>query len=124
LYPKNLYVRIRLLGQIGLTFRIYFKDRVLFRLEVTMKTQKVTVINQAGLRSSRIVSILNAKANEFKSQATIRIEDRVINAKSQLGVLSGGISYGTTITLTTSGEDEEEAMSALVKLFQSGFEDY
>ena len=94
MYPKNLYVRIRLLGQIGLTFRIYFKDRVLFRLEVTMKTQKVTVINQAGLRSSRIVSILNAKANEFKSQATIRIEDRVINAKSQLGVLSGGISYG------------------------------
>jgi phosphocarrier protein len=89
-----------------------------------MKTQKVTVINQAGLRSSRIVSILNAKANEFKSQATIRIEDRVINAKSQLGVLSGGISYGTTITLTTSGEDEEEAMNALVKLFQSGFEDY
>ena len=124
MYPKNLYVRIRLLGQIGLTFRIYFKDRVLFRLEVTMKTQKVTVINQAGLRSSRIVSILNAKANEFKSQATIRIEDRVINAKSQLGVLSGGISYGTTITLTTSGEDEEEAMNALVKLFQSGFEDY
>ena len=124
MYPKNLYVRIRLLGQIGLTFRIYFKDRVLFRLEVTMKTQKVTVINQAGLRSSRIVSILNAKANEFKSQATIRIEDRVINAKSQLGVLSGGISCGTTITLTTSGEDEEEAMNALVKLFQSGFEDY
>ena len=124
MYPKNLYVRIRLLGQIGLTFRIYFKDRVLFRLEVSMKTQKVTVINQAGLRNSRIVSILNAKANEFKSQATIRIEDRVINAKSQLGVLSGGISYGTTITLTTSGEDEEEAMKALVKLFQSGFEDY
>ena len=89
-----------------------------------MKTEQVTVVNQAGLRNSRIVSILNAKANEFKSQATIRIEDRVINAKSQLGVLSGGISYGTTITLTTSGEDEEEAMKTLVQLFESGFVDY
>lgn len=89
-----------------------------------MKTEQVTVVNQAGLRNSRIVSILNAKANEFKSQITIRIDDRVINAKSQLGVLSGGISCGTTITLTTSGEDEEEAMKTLVQLFESGFVDY
>lgn len=89
-----------------------------------MKTEQVTVVNQAGLRNSRIVSILNAKANEFKSQTTIRIDDRVINAKSQLGVLSGGISCGTIITLTTSGEDEEEAMKTLVQLFESGFVDY
>ena len=89
-----------------------------------MKTEQVTVVNQAGLRNSRIVSILNAKANEFKSQITIRIDDRVINAKSQLGVLSGGISCGTTITLTTSGEDEKEAMKTLAQLFESGFVDY
>ena len=89
-----------------------------------MKTQEVTVINPAGLRSQRIVSILNAKANEFKSETTIRFNSRVINAKSQLGVLSGNISCGTTITLATKGEDEEEALAALVLLFESGFETY
>lgn len=89
-----------------------------------MKTQKVMVINQVGLRNPRIVSILNAKAHEFKSETTILVGNRVINAKSQLGVLSGNISSGTTITLTTNGEDEEVAMEALVDLIGSGFEDY
>ena len=89
-----------------------------------MKTQNVEVNNQVGLRSTRIVSILNAKANEFNCETMIRVNGRVINAKSQLGVLSGNIYGGMIVTLTTNGDDEEEAMKALVTLFESGFEDY
>ena len=48
-------------------------------------------------------------------------EDRRVNAKSLLGVLSLGIVKGTTITLIADGSDEKEAVAALVELVQDNF---
>ena len=61
------------------------------------------------------------KANEFKSSIWVEKEDRRVNAKSLLGVLSLGIVKGTAITLIADGTDEEEAISTLAELIDSDF---
>ena len=48
-------------------------------------------------------------------------DDRRVNAKSLLGVLSLGIVKGMTITLIADGTDEEEALEGLSTLIDSGF---
>lgn len=80
----------------------------------------VTVENQVGLHA-RPATFFIQKANEFKSSIWVEKEDRRVNAKSLLGVLSLGIVGGTTIKIIADGQDEEEAVEALVKLVNSGF---
>ena len=60
------------------------------------------------------------KANEFKSGIWVEKDERRVNAKSLLGVLSLGIVKGTTITLIADGSDEKEAVEALAELVRSG----
>ena len=61
------------------------------------------------------------KANEFKSSIWVEKEERRVNAKSLLGVLSLGIVGGTFIKLIADGSDEQQAVDSLVKLIESGF---
>lgn len=61
------------------------------------------------------------KANEFKSSVWVEKDERRVNAKSLLGVLSLGIVGGTTIRIMADGSDEEQAVDGLVKLVESGF---
>ena len=61
------------------------------------------------------------KANEFKSGIWVEKEERRVNAKSLLGVLSLGIVKGTNIALIADGSDEKEAVDALVSLIQNNF---
>lgn len=82
----------------------------------------VTVENQVGLHA-RPATFFIQKANEFKSSIWVEKEERRVNAKSLLGVLSLGIVGGTTIRVIADGQDEEVAVEALVKLVNSGFAD-
>ena len=82
----------------------------------------VTVENQVGLHA-RPATFFIQKANEFKSSIWVEKEERRVNAKSLLGVLSLGIVGGTTIRVIADGQDEEAAVEALVKLVNSGFAD-
>ena len=59
--------------------------------------------------------------DRFKSGIWVEKEDRRVNAKSLLGVLSLGIVKGTTITLIADGADEKEAVEALVELVKDNF---
>ena len=61
------------------------------------------------------------KANEFKSSIWVEKEERRVNAKSLLGVLSLGIVGGTSIRIIADGNDEQDSVENLVKLVQSGF---
>ena len=61
------------------------------------------------------------KANEYKSSIWVEKEERRVNAKSLLGVLSLGIVGGITIRIIADGPDEEQAVEGLVKLVDSGF---
>ena len=85
-----------------------------------MFTKSVTVQNQVGLHA-RPATFFIQKANEFKSSIWLEIEERRVNAKCLLGVLSLGIMGGTDIKIIASGVDEEQAVEALVALVESGF---
>lgn len=85
-----------------------------------MFVKDVTVQNQVGLHA-RPATYFIQKANEFKSSIWVEKEERKVNAKSLLGVLSLGIMGGTEIRIMAGGSDEEEAVEALVALVESGF---
>ena len=87
-----------------------------------MFVKDVKVENQVGLHA-RPATFFIQKANEFKSSIWVEKEERRVNAKSLLGVLSLGIVGGTTIKIIADGQDEEAAVEALVKLVNSGFAD-
>ncbi|MBQ3037786.1 MAG: HPr family phosphocarrier protein, partial [Clostridia bacterium] len=59
--------------------------------------------------------------NEHKSSIWVQKEERKVNAKSLLGVLSLGITKGTSIMIIADGADEQEAVTTLVNLIASNF---
>ena len=85
-----------------------------------MFVKEVSVKNQVGLHA-RTATFFIQKANEFKSSIWVEKDERRVNAKSLLGVLSLGIVGGTTIRIMADGSDEEQAVDGLVKLVESGF---
>ena len=85
-----------------------------------MVTQEVTINNEGGLHA-RPATFFIQKANEFKSGIWVEKDERRVNAKSLLGVLSLGITKGTTITLLADGSDEKEAIAALSELVSGNF---
>ena len=85
-----------------------------------MFMKETVVNNQVGLHA-RPATFFIQKANEFKSSVWVEKEERRVNAKSLLGVLSLGIVKGTAISLIADGPDEEAAVSALVELINSDF---
>lgn len=85
-----------------------------------MHTQVITINNEVGLHA-RPATFFIQRANEFKSGIWVEKEERRVNAKSLLGVLSLGIVKGTTITLIADGSDEEEALKSLVELIDDNF---
>ena len=85
-----------------------------------MYMKDVNVQNQIGLHA-RPATFFIQKANEFKSSIWVEKEERRVNAKSLLGVLSLGIVGGTSIRIIADGSDEQTAVEALVKLIETGF---
>lgn len=85
-----------------------------------MYVKDVTVENQVGLHA-RPATFFIQKANEFKSSIWIEKQDRRVNAKSLLGILSLGIVGGTSIRIIADGADEQAAVDSLVELVDSGF---
>ena len=80
-----------------------------------MLTKDIVVNNQVGLHA-RPATFFIQKANEYRCGIWVERDDRRVNAKSLLGVLSLGIVKGTTITLIADGADEEACVEALADL--------
>ena len=87
-----------------------------------MCSKEVIINNQIGLRA-RPATFFIQKANEFKCSIQVEREERRVNAKSILGVLSLGIVKGTKVTIIADGVDEDEALVALTELVGSNFSD-
>lgn len=85
-----------------------------------MFVREVMVKNQVGLHA-RPATFFIQKANEFKSSIWIEKEERRVNAKSLLGILSLGIVGGTNVKVIADGTDEKDAVDALIELVDSGF---
>ena len=87
-----------------------------------MFVKDVTVQNQVGLHA-RPATFFIQKANEFTSSIWVEKDERKVNAKSLLGVLSLGIIKGDSIKILADGEDDENAVDGLVNLILTGFND-
>ena len=85
-----------------------------------MYVKSVKVQNQVGLHA-RPATFFIQKANEYKSSIWVEKDERKVNAKSLLGVLSLGIIGGTTIKIIADGSDETDAVEGLTALVESGF---
>ena len=85
-----------------------------------MITKEVVIKNQVGLHA-RPATFFIQKANEFKSSIWVEKEERRVNAKSLLGVLSLGIIQGTAINIIAEGSDEETAVDTLCELISKDF---
>jgi phosphocarrier protein HPr len=85
-----------------------------------MIRKKVTVTNAEGIHA-RPASALVKLAAKFKSEFYIYSHGYQINGKSILGVLTLAAECGAELELEFKGEDEKEAMEAIVKLFKSDF---
>lgn len=85
-----------------------------------MFLKEVVVQNQVGLHA-RPATFFIQKANEYRSSVWIEKDERRVNAKSLLGVLSLGITKGISVTLIAEGPDEEKAVTELVDLVSSNF---
>ena len=77
-----------------------------------MYTEKTVVKCGSGLHNKQATYFIQ-KANEFRSSIWIEADDRKINAKSLLGVLSMGITSGTEISIVAEGPDAEAAVKEL-----------
>lgn len=83
-----------------------------------MVERKVIIKNPTGLHA-RPASLLVKEANKFKSEIMINKNGKDVNAKSILSVLSLGVSNGDEIIIKANGEDEKEAMDAIINLLET-----
>lgn len=86
-----------------------------------MTKQKITVKNQTGLHL-RPAGIVCKTAMLYKSLITLVHGDTSANAKSVLSVLGAQVNAGDEIEIICEGIDEQEALAAMVNLFESGLE--
>ena len=80
-----------------------------------MFNKDVVVRCESGLHNKQATYFVQ-KANEFESSIWLESENRKMNAKSLLGVLSLAVSKGDVITLSAEGVDEAEAVAGLAQL--------
>ena len=88
-----------------------------------MVVKSVTITNQVGLHA-RPATFFIQKANEFRCSIWVEKDERRVNAKSLLGVLSLGIVCGTAINIIADGADEVQAVETLAELVNSELAEY
>ena len=82
-----------------------------------MFSKEVVVRCESGLHNRQATYFVQ-KANEFESNIWLESDNRKLNAKSLLGIMSLGIVTGAVVTLSASGSDQQEAVEALAELLQ------
>lgn len=82
------------------------------------KTTKL--LNKSGLHA-RPAALFIKTAADFKSDIEIIYNGERLNAKSIMNILSLALPMGAEITISALGEDEKEAVEALVNLVESKF---
>ncbi len=87
-----------------------------------MIKEEVELANETGLHA-RAASLFVNKASSFKSEITIVKDGKEYDGKSIMGILSMGAVKGDKILIKAEGNDEEEAIKALVELIKSDFKE-
>ncbi len=82
-----------------------------------MYMKEITVHCESGLHNKQATYFVQ-KANEFESSIWLESDNRKMNAKSLLGIMSLCIDNGSEVTLSAVGSDEKAAVDALDELLQ------
>jgi len=85
-----------------------------------MLQQEVLIINKLGLHA-RASAKLTQMASRFKCEVMMSRNNRRVNAKSIMGVMMLAAAKGTTVSIETNGEDEVDAMQAILALINDYF---
>lgn len=85
-----------------------------------MPSIDIVISNKLGLHA-RAAAKLTQVAGCFKSEIYIARAGQRVNAKSIMGVMMLAAGLGTTVTVDTEGEDEQEALEAVRQLFENKF---
>ena len=85
-----------------------------------MQTKEVEIVNKLGLHA-RASAKLTKLASQFKCEVWATKNNRRVNAKSIMGVMTLAANKGSRIQIETTGDDEVEAMTALVALVEDYF---
>jgi phosphocarrier protein len=82
-----------------------------------MVEKHFTVIDKTGIHA-RPASILVKTANQFQSEITLVYNDKDVNVKSILGIMSLGIGHGESFAVRVTGDDAAEALARLGETLQ------
>ena len=85
-----------------------------------MTSQDVTVVNQLGMHARAAAKFVHL-ATRYEARVKVARDEREIDGKSIMGILLLAAARGSTITISAEGQDERDAVDALVALVQSGF---
>lgn len=85
-----------------------------------MLQRTVEIVNKLGMHA-RASAKLTQLAAQFKADIWMTRKDRRVNAKSIMGVMMLAASKGTSVGIEIDGEDETEAMEAIVNLISDRF---
>lgn len=78
----------------------------------------VVVRQEKGL-DGRPIALLVQEASQYASKVYIKVEEKSINAKSIMGMMSLSLSQGEEVTILTDGEDEEKAAEGIKTFFMA-----
>jgi phosphocarrier protein len=85
-----------------------------------MLERSARIANKLGMHL-RAAAVFIETANKFACQVYLRKEERTVNAKSIMGLMTLGATYGSEVIIVTDGEDESAAAEALARLIQNRF---
>ncbi|KSV57971.1 HPr family phosphocarrier protein [Acetivibrio ethanolgignens] len=83
-----------------------------------MVSKKITIKIPTGLEA-RPVALLVQVASQYESSIYIECEDKKVNAKSIMGMMSLGLAAGEEVEVTATGSDEEKAVAEIEKYLAS-----
>lgn len=85
-----------------------------------MLQKEFAIVNKLGLHA-RASALFVKTASRYDSEVKLAKEGVEVNGKSIMGIMMLAASKGSTVRLTVSGSDEEEAMHAIGELIENGF---
>lgn len=87
-----------------------------------MEEREVVIKNRAGIHA-RPAALIVQTANQFESQISFEKDNDRINGKSIMGIITLGAAYNTKLKVIAEGDDERNAVEAIVELFENRFEE-
>lgn len=85
-----------------------------------MQEKSVKIQNKLGMHL-RAAAVFIETANKFKADVYLCKDNKEVNAKSIMGLMTLGAAMGSTVTVRTAGSDEQEALDKLIAVIENKF---